>query len=260
MKATTTAAKSEKSKAFDVLNAKTADLVSWYNEHSGKPPVKKFADRQTAEKRCLDILKSQPKPVVAWSPESPKAKYASKADVAHLFGNDAPKAKVLDRVTDEPKKGKCAVCGKSTVNSGRDATGLGLCDYCYDEAGLENALSDGQMTQDEFDAAITQLKADHKRNRNTGMTDAVRAQMSAQQRITWEDPEVRAARAERSAVAVSSVVQGKVVTQEFRSVRQAFLALNLNLVKHIPFRMRLKEEAVITAEYGYDWSIIPLNY
>lgn len=41
----------------DVVNAKTSELVSWYNEHSDKP-VTKFADRRTAESRVLKLLHS----------------------------------------------------------------------------------------------------------------------------------------------------------------------------------------------------------
>lgn len=41
----------------DVVNAKTSELIAWYNEHSDKP-VTKFADRRTAERRVLKILHS----------------------------------------------------------------------------------------------------------------------------------------------------------------------------------------------------------
>lgn len=41
----------------DVVNAKTSELIAWYNEHSDKP-VTKFADRRTAEARVLKLLHS----------------------------------------------------------------------------------------------------------------------------------------------------------------------------------------------------------
>lgn len=41
---------------IDVKTMKTAELVNYYNAHSGKAPVKKFADRATAEKRVAALL------------------------------------------------------------------------------------------------------------------------------------------------------------------------------------------------------------
>ena len=50
---------------------------------------------------------------------------------------------------------------------------------------------------------------------------------------TWTDPEVAAARAQRSKV----FVEGR---GEYRSVKAAFIALGLPISKHISFRMKLK--------------------
>lgn len=48
---------------------------------------------------------------------------------------------------------KCACCGKLTRSTGRgDNENVDLCERCYDIGGDENAVSDGHMTQDEFDA------------------------------------------------------------------------------------------------------------
>lgn len=38
----------------------TAELVQWYNENSGAAPVKRFADRATAEKRVLGLMEKLP--------------------------------------------------------------------------------------------------------------------------------------------------------------------------------------------------------
>jgi hypothetical protein len=35
--------------------AETRDLVAYYNRFSGKPPVKKFRDRATAERRVKEL-------------------------------------------------------------------------------------------------------------------------------------------------------------------------------------------------------------
>ncbi len=40
---------------IDVSKATTAELVAYYNAHSGKSPIKKFADRKTAEKRVAAL-------------------------------------------------------------------------------------------------------------------------------------------------------------------------------------------------------------
>ncbi len=40
---------------IDVTKATAAELVAYYNAHSGKSPIKKFADRKTAEKRVVAL-------------------------------------------------------------------------------------------------------------------------------------------------------------------------------------------------------------
>lgn len=44
-----------------MMNLQTAtarELVAYYNAHSGRPPVKKFQDRATAERRCAELAQS----------------------------------------------------------------------------------------------------------------------------------------------------------------------------------------------------------
>ena len=45
--------------------AKSAELVVFYNSHNADKPVKKFADRATAEKRCAALLPAKAAPDVA---------------------------------------------------------------------------------------------------------------------------------------------------------------------------------------------------
>lgn len=52
---------------------------------------------------------------------------------------------------------------------------------------------------------------------------------------SWSDPTVKAARSKRDRVVVEGV-------GEFRSVKEAFLALGLPLAKHIKFRVALKAD------------------
>jgi len=68
---------------------------------------------------------------------------------------------------------------------------------------------------------------------------------------SWEKPEVKAKRRQRSAVKVDGV--------EYRSVRAAFGALKLPLNEHIAFRMQLKSDGK-TKCYDRQWEIIPQNY
>lgn len=42
----------------DVIATKTADLVAFYNVNSGSKPIKKFADRRTAETRVIALIES----------------------------------------------------------------------------------------------------------------------------------------------------------------------------------------------------------
>lgn len=41
---------------IDVTKATAAELVNYYNANSGKAPIKKFANRKTAEKRVASLL------------------------------------------------------------------------------------------------------------------------------------------------------------------------------------------------------------
>lgn len=74
--------------------------------------------------------------------------------------------------------------------------------------------------------------------------DAVR---SAGVAASWTNPEVKAARSTRHAVAVDGV--------EYRSVREAFAALGLPMSKHIKFRGELKKAGEGVFE-GHDFKLV----
>ena len=45
----------------------------------------------------------------------------------------------------------CSCCKKKTRSTGRgDNENVGLCADCYDKAGDDNAVADGQMSEEEF--------------------------------------------------------------------------------------------------------------
>ena len=53
--------------------ATLADLVAWYNEHSGRDPIKAFRHRAQAQERCMAILGEQ---------ETPEEREAAHSDLA----------------------------------------------------------------------------------------------------------------------------------------------------------------------------------
>jgi len=79
----------------------------------------------------------------------------------------------------------------------------------------------------------------------------IHARMSLGTELTWLVPEIRAKRAQRSAVLVNG--------ESYKSVRDAFTALNLPDCKHIAFRGKLKAAGELEG-FGFTWKIVPLNY
>lgn len=76
-------------KLSEIASASSSALVAFYNEKSGKPAIKKFADRKTAEKRVAALIESlpapaKPKKVEKNTSETPKAKTLSIGDSVTL--------------------------------------------------------------------------------------------------------------------------------------------------------------------------------
>ena len=80
---------------------------------------------------------------------------------------------------------------------------------------------------------------------------AAKAKISAGVAASWKNPKVAAARRERSAVEVDGV--------RYSSVYKAFVALDLPVSVHIPFRGELKAAGKLE-RFEMKWEIIPLNY
>ena len=53
--------------------ATLAELVAWYNEHSGRDPIKAFRNRAQAQERCMALLGEQ---------ETPEEREAAHSDLA----------------------------------------------------------------------------------------------------------------------------------------------------------------------------------
>jgi len=89
----------------------------------------------------------------------------------------------------------------------------------------------------------------HVDDEATEVTDVVHTDArSAGVARSWQDPEVRAKRAQRTNIRVDGV--------DYRSVKQAFDALGLPLKEHIPFRQLLKRERRLEA-YDRVWEVMP---
>lgn len=74
-------------------------------------------------------------------------------------------------------------------------------------------------------------------------------------RKSWENPDVKAKRAERHGVRLTK--DGAVVG-EYKSVREAFLEHNLNLSGHIVFRGKLKAAGNLDG-YGFNWTVYAIE-
>ena len=57
----------------------------------------------------------------------------------------------------------CRCCKKTTRDTGIGEKGVQLCAFCYEEAGWENSFDNNECTEEEFDAAIAELKQQYGR-------------------------------------------------------------------------------------------------
>lgn len=186
---------------IDIANAKTAELVAFYNRHSGRSnPIKKFQDRATAEARVAALIEE------IREEEQLKAKHKKAQPVAQ-------------ETTPVP----AAPAAKAVASTGADAV---LAEECDDEVAPAS-----------------------KAPRQSSAPRSSAAEAIAR---SWLDSAVAAKRKQRSAVMVDGV--------EYKSVRAAYLALDLPLNDHIAFRMQLKEAGKPVVVEGREWVIIPKNY
>jgi len=58
----------------------------------------------------------------------------------------------------------CKICGKMTRATGQSEEGVELCAYCFEEAGLENSLADGYITEEQYNAQLAQLRKRYDRD------------------------------------------------------------------------------------------------
>ena len=93
---------------FDVKTAATSELIAKYNELNPDKPVKKFADRATAEKRVAAALqalaKLAPAPAPARSAPAPAAQKPDRSDERYVRNNVSVGGVVYKSVADAFKK------------------------------------------------------------------------------------------------------------------------------------------------------------
>jgi hypothetical protein len=217
----------------EIQAAKTSELVAFYNKYNEEKPVKKFADRATAEKRCIALLDD---PRVNADPvsEAPKSLPGQAVDleldaeVEHGLTVDQTLEAVsnaLGNVED------VAHMAKDAIETGGEITapkGPGSAIFST-MLGLNAAIENANAPKDK------QAKSEGGK-KFSDMFKGARSSNSAGVAASWADPEVVAARMQRDGVSVT--VDG--VTNDFKSTRAAFRHYRLPDSKHIRFRMKLK--------------------
>ena len=56
----------------------------------------------------------------------------------------------------------CQACGKRTRSTNLDHADYEMCEFCFEEALLENSLSDGSITEQDFNIRLKELKQQFK--------------------------------------------------------------------------------------------------
>lgn len=93
----------------DVIATKTADLVAFYNANSGSKPIKKFADRRTAETRVIALIESlnaldepsNESPIPDAKPREEVSSDVKTHKARAVFKKAEPTQEELDAMTDE---------------------------------------------------------------------------------------------------------------------------------------------------------------
>lgn len=189
----------------------TAELLAFYNVHA-ETPVKRFADRKTAERRVSALIVEL-------------AERAEAVEAAPVVAPNTAKADRAALIAARLSTGNCPACGgdaSSQTGNGPDGTKKGDNENFCHECG----------------------SAYH---RNTGAPrkpygDAPSASRSEAIAKTWKDPVVAALRAARHKVAVNGV--------SYDSTPAAFRALRLPMGKMTKFRGALREAGTLDFVLG----------
>jgi hypothetical protein len=248
---------------INTTEATTADLLAFFNTFApglGHQPVKKFADRKTAQRRVTGLLEEM-KPTPAQEAEmeafldahspAPETDPATPAPANAATPTDG----VFEPTTAEGiSVTNVEVAVKPLVDNGaekpsfwpagwRQFTAEGKCPVCGSDEVFNGESPEGVVKNEDHVRGCHHCDWWHD-----DRLAPVDAKRSEGVKTSWLDPEVAAARAQRNNVKVDGVV--------YQSVRAAFKALGLNDAKHIAFRLELKAQGEGVFE-GHDFELIP---
>ena len=163
----------------DVIATKTADLVAFYNANSGSKPIKKFADRRTAETRVIaliDSLNALDEP----SNESP-----------------IPDAKSREEVSSDVKTHKARAVVKKAEPTQEELDAMSDEEY---EAFVKSGLNDSA------NCVVQNGTPSHRRSNSEGIAKS------------WDNKEVAQKRLTRNGVMVDGVGEFKSVRVAFAAL------------------------------------------
>lgn len=209
-------------KQIKITDAKTGELVQFYNENCVRIqdgiPVKKFTDRETAERRVAKLVEALASYFVGKDPEDEPVPdegmifVAEEGDEAVTTFTPVTTSRVAHmEMTEEEEKDLHDAADKSGP-FGAMSTAI-------------TKLGEKQAAQDASGERATR-------------SDAGRASNSAGVAASWTDADVRTTRLTRDGVQVA--VDGATVGT-YKSTHEAFRECRLPQSKHIRFRLKLKE-------------------
>ncbi|AFO10449.1 hypothetical protein [Escherichia phage ECML-117] len=163
----------------DVIATKTADLVAFYNANSGSKPIKKFADRRTAETRVIALIESL-NALDEPSNESP-----------------IPDAKPREEVSSDVKTHKARAVVKKAEPTQEELDAMTDEEY---EAFVKSGLNDAPVGADKI------ASPSHRRSNSEGIAKS------------WDNKEVAQKRLTRNGVMVEGVGEFKSVRVAFAAL------------------------------------------
>lgn len=163
----------------DVIATKTADLVAFYNANSGSKPIKKFADRRTAETRVIALIESL-NALDEPSNESP-----------------IPDAKSREEVSSDVKTHKARAVVKKSEPTQEELDAMTDEEY---EAFVKSGLNDSA------NCVVQNGTPSHRRSNSEGIAKS------------WDNKEVAQKRLTRNAVMVEGVGEFKSVRVAFAAL------------------------------------------
>lgn len=163
----------------DVIATKTADLVAFYNANSGSKPIKKFADRRTAETRVIALIESL-NALDEPSNESP-----------------IPDAKPREEVSSNVKTHKARAVVKKAEPTQEELDAMTDEEY---EAFVKSGLNDSA------NCVVQNGTPSHRRSNSEGIAKS------------WDNKEVAQKRLTRNAVMVEGVGEFKSVRVAFAAL------------------------------------------